>query len=137
LGDNLFANSLIALDAETGKRLWHYQFVFHDILDRDLPTPPALVRIERNGRKIDALAQPTKQGYLFVLERDTGKPLYPVQYVRVPGSDVFGEIASAVQPLPTKPLPYARQTLTIDDLTTRTPEAAKWAREEFAKVRSN
>lgn len=137
LGDNLFANSLIALDAATGKRLWHYQFVRHDILDRDLPTPPALVRVKRNGRMIDALAQPTKQGFLFVLDRDTGKPLFPIDEVPVPASDVPGEVASATQPLPRVPAPYARQRLTADTLTNRTPEANRWAREEFAKMKSD
>lgn len=137
LGDNLFANSLIALKAQTGERLWHYQFVRHDILDRDLPTPPALVKVRRDGRTIDALAQPTKQGYLFVLDRDTGEPLFPVEEVAVPASDVPGEVASSTQPLPRIPQPYARQTLDADGLSNRTPDAAKWARGEFAKMKSD
>lgn len=137
LGDNLFANSLVALKAETGERLWHYQFVRHDILDRDLPSPPALVKVRRGGRTIDALAQPTKQGFLFVLDRDTGKPLFPVDEVAVPSSDVPGEVAAKSQPLPRMPKPYARQTLTAETLTTRTPEIAKWARETFAGMKSD
>lgn len=137
LGDNLFANSLIALDARTGKRIWHFQFVRHDILDRDLPAPPALVTLRRDGRKIDAVAQTTKQGYVFMFDRETGDPLFPIELVKVPQSDVPGEVAAESQPLPVKPQPYARQTLTADMLTTRTPEAAAWARAEFAKMKSD
>lgn len=137
LGDNLFANSLVALNAQTGERLWHYQFVRHDILDRDLPAPPALVKLRRGGRTIDALAQPTKQGFVFVLDRDTGEPLYPVDEVAVPASDVPGERAAKSQPLPQLPKPYARQTLDENGLSTRTPEIARWARDEFAKMKSD
>ncbi len=136
-GDNLFANSLVALDAATGKRRWHYQFVRHDILDRDLPAPPALVKVRRNGRIIDALAQPTKQGFVFVLDRHTGKPLFPIDEVPIPASDVPGEAAVSTQPLPRIPRPYARQELTAEMLTTRSPEAAKWARDEFARMKSD
>jgi quinoprotein glucose dehydrogenase len=137
LGDNLFANSLIALKAQTGERLWHYQFVRHDILDRDLPAPPVLVKVRRNGRLIDALAQTTKQGYVFLFKRETGEPLFPIELKRVPQSEVPGERASDSQPLPTMPAPYSRQVLTEDMLTTRTPEAAKWAREQFAQMKSD
>ncbi len=137
LGDNLFANSLIALNAQTGKRLWHFQFVRHDILDRDLPAPPVLVTVRRKGRKIDAIAQTTKQGFIFVFDRDTAQPLFPIDMTPVPPSEVPGEIASKSQPLPTKPAPYARQVLTADMLTTRTPQAVRWAREEFAKMKSD
>ncbi len=135
LGDNLFANCLVALKAETGERLWHYQFVRHDILDRDLPAPPALVTLRRGGRTIEALAQTTKQGFVFVLDRDTGEPIYSIDEVAVPASDVPGERAAKSQPLPRVPKPYARQTLTPDELSTRTPDVAKWARDEFAKMK--
>jgi quinoprotein glucose dehydrogenase len=112
----LFANCLLALDAKTGKRLWHFQFVHHDILDRDPPAPPNLITITRDGKKIDAVAQVTKQGYVFVFDRVTGKPLFPIREVPVPASDVPGEKAWPTQPIPTKPEPYARQTFTEADI---------------------
>ncbi len=136
LGDNLFANSLLALNAETGKRIWHFQFVKHDILDRDPPSPPTLVTVRQNGRTIDAVAQTTKHGYVFVFERETGKPVFPIEYRKFPASDVPGEVAAETQPIPTRPRPFSRQQLTAGMLTTRTPEAQKWAAEEFAKYRS-
>ena len=136
LGDNLFANSLLALDANTGKRLWHFQFVHHDIWDRDPPSPPTLVTVRRNGRRIDAVVQATKQGYLFVLDRTTGKPLFPVEEKKFPTSSVPGEVAAATQPIPTAPKPFARQLLTRDMLTVRTPEAHQWALDQFTTFRS-
>ncbi len=136
IGANLFANCLIAIKAQTGERLWHFQFVRHDILDRDLPSPPALVRVKHEGRMIDALAQPTKQGFLFLLDRDSGHVLNTLEYTPVPKSDVPGEEPWDSQPLPTSPAPYARQSLTADSLTTRTPEAAAWAKQQFAQMRS-
>ena len=135
-GDNLFANSLIALDASTGRRLWHFQTVRHDIWDRDLPSPPNLVRVTHDGRSIDAVAQNTKQGYIFLFDRVTGRPLFPIEYRKFPASDVPGEIAADSQPIPLKPLPFARQHLTRDDLTTRTPAAREWASAEFQKFRN-
>ena len=137
LGDNLFANSLIALNAETGKRLWHFQIVKHDILDRDNPSPPSLVTLRQNGRTIDAVAQTTKHGYVYVFERTTGKPVFPIEYRKFPPSDVPGEVAAETQPIPAKPRPFSRQILTADMLTTRTPDAHRWAAEEFARYRSN
>ncbi len=137
LGDNLFANCLIALDAATGKRRWHYQFVRHDILDRDLPTAPTLVTVRRNGKRIEALAQPTKQGYVFVLDRDTGEPIYPVEEVPAPASDVPEEKAHATYRRPVSPAPFARQRLEPDRFTQRTEEAARWANDEFADMRSD
>lgn len=116
-GENLFANTLLALDAETGERIWHYQFVHHDILDRDLPAPPNLLTVTHNGRQTDAVAQITKQGYVFVFDRETGEPLFPIEERPVPGSDVPGEDAWPTQPFPTKPAPYARQTLTDQDVS--------------------
>jgi quinoprotein glucose dehydrogenase len=115
-GSNLFANCLLALDAGTGKRLWHYQLVHHDILDRDPPAPPNLITIKRNGKNIDAVAQVTKQGYVFVFDRVTGKPLFPIVEKPVPASDVPGEKSWPTQPFPTKPAPYARQSFTKNDL---------------------
>ena len=135
-GDNLYANCLLALDARTGRRIWHFQFVRHDIWDRDPPAPPSLVRVRRNGRWIDAVVQTTKQGFVFVFDRTDGTPLFPIEYQRYPASDVPGEIAADTQPLPTKPKPFSRQLLTEELLTTRTPEAHKWALEQFATFRN-
>jgi quinoprotein glucose dehydrogenase len=136
LGDNLFANCEIALNAETGERIWHFQAVKHDIWDRDFPSAPALVTVERNGKKVDAVAQTSKQGFVFLFDRQTGAPLFPIEYKKYPPSDVPGEVAAAAQPLPTKPAPFARQILTEDMLTNRTPEAHKWAVEELHKHRN-
>ena len=135
-GDDLFANSLIALNAKTGKRVWHFQFVRHDIWDRDLPAPPNLVRVRRDGRLIDGVAQITKSGHVFVFERTTGRPLFPIQYRRYPPSDVAGEVAADSQPLPVVPEPFARQQLTEEMLTDRTPEAHRAVLERFRTLRS-
>jgi quinoprotein glucose dehydrogenase len=137
LGDNLYANCLLALDAATGKLRWHFQFVRHDVLDRDLPTAPTLVTLKVKGKRVDALVQTTKQGFVFVLDRDTGKPVFPVEEVPAPASDVPGERSYPTYLRPTTPAPYARQRLTADDLTTRTPEANQWARTQFAQMRSD
>ena len=136
LGDDLFANSLIALDAQTGKRLWHFQGVRHDLWDRDFPAPPALLTIHRNGKEIDAVAQTTKQGFVYLFDRTNGTPLFPITYRKYPSSNIPGEVAAGTQPLPTKPAPFARQLLTDKLLTQRTPEAHKWAAEKFAAFRS-
>ena len=136
-GDNLFASSLIALKAETGERVWHFQTVRHDIWDRDLPTPPSLVTVSREGRQIDAVAQPTKSGFVFVFDRETGKPLFPIEYRKYPPSDLSGEIAAETQPLPLAPPPFARQLLTADMITQRTPDAHQEALARFGKLRSN
>ena len=135
-GDNLFANALLALEAETGERLWHFQVVRHDILDRDLSCPPSLVTVSRDGKRVDAVAQLTKHGLVFVFDRATGEPLFPIESRSVPASDVPGEIAATTQPVPALPMPFARQVLTKDMLTTRTPEAQQWALAEFSKLRS-
>ena len=136
LGDNLFADSLIALNSETGERVWHFQAVKHDIWDRDFPSAPTLVTVKRNGQDVDAVAQTTKQGYVYLFERTTGKRLFPIEYRKYPASTVTGEIAAAEQPLPTAPAPFARQVLTEEMLTSRTPEAHQWALEHFRKFRN-
>jgi len=136
-GDNLFANTLLALDARTGKRLWHFQGVHHDVNDRDFPTPPVLLTIRHDGKPVDAVAQPTKQGFLFVLDRMTGKPLFPVTAAPIPRSDVPGEATSPVQPSSAIPAPYARQHLSEDTLTTRTPQAHAWALDQFQRMHSD
>jgi quinoprotein glucose dehydrogenase len=137
IGDNLYANTLLALDAATGRRLWHFQAVHHDLWDRDLPSPPSLLTLRRGGRSIDAVAQPTKQGFLFVFDRANGSPISPIEERPVAASDVPGERSSPTQPWPTAPEPFARQRLTADLLTQRTPEAADWARRQFVTFRSD
>jgi len=136
LGDNLFANCLLALNAETGERIWHFQGVRHDIWDRDFPAPPVLVTVKREGKDVAAVAQTSKQGLVYVFDRADGKPLFPIEYRKYPPSDVPGEVAAEEQPLPTKPAPYARQLLTEDLLTTRTLEAHQWALAKFRTLRS-
>ena len=123
-GQNLFANTLLALDARTGERRWHYQFVHHDIWDRDLPAPPNLVTV--NG--VDAVAQITKSGYVFVFDRDTGEPLFPIDEVPVARTELPGETTWPTQPVPTKPPPFARQELTASNLR-------PFARERFERLR--
>lgn len=135
-GDNLFANCLIALNARTGQRLWHYQFVRHDLWDRDLPAPPTLITVKREGKSIDALAQITKSGYVFILDRATGKPLYPVKEYPVPPGAMEGEWPAASEPVPVKPEPFSRQHLTADLLTRRTPEAHAAAEAKFKTLLS-
>lgn len=115
-GDNLFANCLLALDVRTGKRLWHYQLVRHDIWDRDVPAPPNLVTVVQNGKKIDAVAQITKQGYIFVFDRVSGKPLFPIENRTFTFDAVAGEFPSKTQPIPLKPTYFARQSFTEKDL---------------------
>jgi quinoprotein glucose dehydrogenase len=108
-GQNLYANCLLALDARTGKRKWHFQTMHHDIWDRDLPAPPNLVTVKKDGKMIDAVAQVSKQGYVYVFDRETGTPIFPIKEVKAPKSALAGEITWATQPLPTKPAPFARQ----------------------------
>jgi quinoprotein glucose dehydrogenase len=136
IGDDLFANTLLALDAETGKRIWHFQAVHHDIWDRDFPSAPALVTIRRGGKSIGAVAQTTKQGFVYLFNRTTGEPLFPIGFKKYPPSTVPGEKSAAEQPLPTKPAPYARQLLTEDMLSNRTPEVHADALARFKAARS-
>jgi glucose dehydrogenase len=136
VGDDLYADTLLALDANTGKRIWHFQGVHHDIWDRDFPSPPALFTVQRNGKQIEALAQTTKQGYLYLFDRLTGQSLYPIHEHPYPGSTVPGEVSSPTQPRPDFPEPFARQMLTESMLTTRTPEAHEWSVKAFRTFRS-
>ena len=126
-GNNLFGNSLVALDARTGKRVWHYQLVHHDLWDYDLPQAPKLLTIRQNGRAIDVVAQATKQGFLFVFERESGRPIWPIEERAVPQSDVPGEQASPTQPFPTRPAPFARQTFAEKDINPYLPPAEREA----------
>jgi quinoprotein glucose dehydrogenase len=121
-GNNLFGNSLVCLDARTGKRIWHYQLIHHDIWDYDIPTAPVLVDVTVNGKKIKAVAQVTKQAFIYVFDRVTGQPVWPIEERPVPQTDVPGEKTSATQPIPTKPAPFDRQGMTLDDLVDFTPE---------------
>src|SRR5690349_8502062 len=123
VGDNLFGNTLLALDANTGRRVWHFQAVRHDLWDWDFPAAPTLVTVTRQGQRVDAVAQITKTGYTYLFERATGTPLFPIEYRNVPASTLDGEQSATTQPYPTKPPPFTRQHLTEDMLTRRTPEA--------------
>jgi quinoprotein glucose dehydrogenase len=134
IGNDLFADSLIALDAATGKRIWHFQGVHHDLWDRDFPAPAALVTVTHAGQRVDAIAQTTKSGLLYVFDRTTGKSLFPIQELPFPKSNVPGEVTSPTQPFPTLPAPYTQQSTTVDTLTNRTPEAHAWAVKQFGSM---
>ena len=121
-GDNLFSDSLVAVDLETGERVWHYQFVHHDIWDYDLPCGPILADITVDGRTVKAVAQPTKQSWLYVFDRATGEPVWPIEERPVEAGDVPGEWYAPTQPFPTRPPAYDRQGVAIDDLIDFTPE---------------
>jgi quinoprotein glucose dehydrogenase len=131
LGDNLFANSVIALDARTGRRIWHYQVLRHDLWDRDLPAAPMLVTVRRDGRAIAAVAQITKTGHVWVFDREKGTPLFPVEERRMPAATLAGERTAESQRFPVLPPPFTRQALTREELTDRTPEAHAAALEIF------
>ncbi len=130
-GSNLFGNTLVALDARTGKRLWHYQLVHHDLWDYDLPTAPKLLTIRQNGQARDVVAQPTKQGFVFVFDRVTGAPIWPIEERPVPQSDIPGEQSWPTQPFPTKPAPFARQSFTEKDINPFIP----MAEQEFLRAK--
>jgi quinoprotein glucose dehydrogenase len=136
VGDNLFANCLIALNAETGERIWHFQGVRHDLWDRDFPAAPALVTLKRDGKDIDAVVQTSKQGFVYLFDRVTGVPLFPIEYRKYPPSTIPGEGAASEQGLPAKPAPYARQNMSEDMLTNRTSESHQWAVEHFRDLRN-
>jgi quinoprotein glucose dehydrogenase len=136
IGANLYANCLLALNAETGKLIWHFQGVHHDVWDRDFPAHPVLLTVKHNGKMVDAVAQISKQGFLFVFDRTDGTPLFSVEERSVPQTDVPGEVTAKTQPYPVSIEPFARQKLTEEMLTDRTPEAHKWAAQEFRKLRS-
>lgn len=134
-GSNLFANCLLALDARTGKRLWHFQFVHHDIWDRDLPAPPNLVTVRREGKEIPAVVQVTKSGHVFVFDRLTGAPLFPVDEMPVPASELPGEKAWPTQPIPRSPAPFSRQELDESDINPKAPNHAELLA-EFRRLRT-
>ncbi len=130
-GDNLFANCLIAIDARTGKRLWHFQEIRHDIWDLDIPAPPNMATITRDGKKVDAVAVVTKIGNTLLVDRVTGKPIFPFRLRRAPTSKLRGEVTSPYQPDPELPERFSKQEFTADDLTDRTEESADFAQTRF------
>ena len=132
VGDDLFANCELALNAETGQRIWHFQGVRHDLWDRDFPSAPVLTSVQHDDKPVDAVVQTSKQGFLYMFDRDTGKPLVPIEYKKYPASTLPGEVAATEQGLPTWPKPYSRQLLTEAMLTPR-PETHQWALEHFKK----
>ncbi len=134
-GANLFAESLVCLDAATGRRKWHYQIVHHGLWDYDLPSPPNLVSITVAGRRIDAVAQLTKMGWAFVFDRVSGDPVWPIEERPVPASDVPGEQAWKTQPVPTRPPAFAEQGMSLDDAFDLTPELKAAAQAEMKKFR--
>ena len=135
-GSNFFANSILALDAATGKYIWHYQVVHHDLWDRDLPANPNLVTINHNGQKVDALAQITKQGYIYLLDRTNGKPIFPIPEVPVPQQALPGEKPWPTQPVPTLPQPFSRQRFAPEDVSDLTPETHKELMERYMQIKN-
>ena len=136
LGKNLFGNCILALKADTGQRVWHFQTVRHDLWDRDLPASPNLVTVRHDGERIDALAQITKSGHVFVLDRNTGEPLFPIQERPVPASDLKGEQTWPSQPVPVKPPPFARQAFNEEDITDISPQAHAYIGKRFKGIQT-
>nr|WP_232073931.1 PQQ-binding-like beta-propeller repeat protein [Spirosoma aureum] len=136
-GQNLFANCIMALDAETGKMKWYYQTIHHDLWDRDHPSPPNLITLKRNGKSVDALVQATKDGLVYVLDRDKGTSLFPVEERKVPVNGLPGEHPWPTQKFPLKPLPLSRQVYTEADITNISPEAHAYIKERYLKIRTD
>ena len=137
IGDNLFADCVLALDARTGKHIWHFQGIHHDVWDLDFPAAPSLVTLTRNGKKVDAVAQIAKTGYVYVFDRRTGAPLFPIANRKVPASSLDGEKLSETQPYPLKPPAFTRQAFTEDMVTNRTPEAHAAVLAQLRQLDSN
>ncbi len=135
-GANLFANTLLALDAATGERRWHFQAVHHDIWDRDFPAPPNLLTIEQDGSRRDVVAQITKSAHVFIFDRDTGEPVFPIEERPYPPSTIPGEVAWDTQPLPTRPPPFSRQTFTEDEVTDISPDAHRYVLDRLQRMES-
>lgn len=134
-GDNLYANSILCLRAATGERVWHFQAVKHDVWDRDFPAAPSLITITRHGRRLDVVAQIGKNGRVYVLDRDTGDPIFPMETIQAPASDVEGEKLASTQVLPVLPPPFTRQRFTEDLITRRTAAAEKAVRAQWLELR--
>jgi quinoprotein glucose dehydrogenase len=137
IGDNLYADCVLALDARTGKKIWHFQDVHHDVWDLDFPAAPSLVTVTRNGKKVEAVAQITKTGYVYVFDRKTGTPLFPIGSRPAPASILDGEVLAKTQPYPLKPPPFTRQTFTRDMVTNLTPEAHAAVMADLDRLDSN
>ena len=137
LGDNRMANSTIALDAKTGKRIWDFQQVHHDLWDSDSTVPPMLTTIKKDGKNEDIVVAVNKAAYIYVLDRLTGKPVFPIVETPVPPSNVPGEVASKTQPIPSLPHAFSRKVITVNELNDSSPEENKLAREAFAKLYGN
>jgi quinoprotein glucose dehydrogenase len=135
-GDNLFANCVVALDARTGQRRWHFQTLRHDLWDHDLPVYPTLVTVVHDGKSIDAIAQVTKTGFVYLLDRESGKSLFPIRELAVAASDVPGELAAKTQPLPTRPPPFSAQYFDETNVTTISEESRQYVLKRLASVRS-
>jgi quinoprotein glucose dehydrogenase len=136
-GTNLFANCILALDVETGKRLWHFQTIHHDLWDRDLSNPPNLIKVRHHGKEIEAVAQATKDGVIYVLDRDTGRPLFPVEERAVPTTGMMpGEKPWPTQPYPVKPKPFSRQFFKEEDINDMTAEGYEFVKKRFKETRS-
>jgi quinoprotein glucose dehydrogenase len=135
-GDNLFSDCVLALNARTGQRLWHFQGLRHDVWDMDFPAAPSLVTVTRDGHRVEAVAQITKYGYVYVLDRRTGAPLFPIAERKAPPSSIDGERLAPTQPYPLKPPPFTRQHLTEQILTTRTPAAHAAVLAEFRRLKA-
>ena len=135
VGANLYGNCVLALDAATGNYKWHFQTVHHDIWDYDLPAPPTLVTLQKDGKEIEAVSQTTKQGFVFILDRETGEPIFPVEERKVPASNLPGEVAYETQPFPLKPKPFVKQFMTEDDLNNYSPEDHAAILKTFRSVR--
>ena len=136
-GNNLFANCVIALKADTGKLLWYFQATHHDLWDSDFAAPPALLTVTSKGKRVDAVAATNKFGFLYIFDRVTGESLFPIVETKVPASTVPGEMASPTQPIPTLPKPLNKQTLARDEVTNRTPEMRAWAQQQMGHVPRN
>jgi len=136
-GENLYANSVVALNAATGKRVWHFQTIHHDLWDYDIPTAPKLMTIQKDGKDVPILIQATKQGYVYVFDRRNGKPIWPIEEKPFPASDVPGEKAWPTQPIPSAPPPFARQSFTEADINPFIPEADKAKVRELLKTSRN
>jgi quinoprotein glucose dehydrogenase len=136
VGDNLYGNSIVALEAKTGKLLWHYQTVHHDMWDADFATPPILQTVTRAGKSVEAVTVTNKAGYIYIFDRKTGKPLFDIKEVAQAASDVEGEVASKTQPIPVTPAPLGLHSVTVDTLTNRSPEANASARAKLATMKN-
>lgn len=134
-GDNLFANSLIALNANTGERIWHFQAVHHDVWDRDFPANPNLIRIQKDGKWIDAVAQISKQGMTYVFDRETGEPVWPIEERNVPQSTLPGEKTSLTQPIPTLPEPFMKMTFQEEDILNLNPDWESDIRSQLKNIK--